>query len=217
MRVLRICSQNFFNIKRVLIVSILTFCFCLTSTQSKALPIYTDALWFDNSSPAQQKGLIADPGVEQKAAQVERLTAYIKETFNVSHNKTVAIVSEAVYHAQQHDLQPELVLAVIAVESTFQEDAVSPVGARGLMQIMPRAHPKKVKAIGGVDALFDPKKNIATGVKILYEYLNLSKGNLRQALLRYNGSLAHRNSPYANKVLSVFKRLKKVTATESVS
>ena len=123
MRVLRICSQNFFNIKRVLIVSILTFCFCLTSTQSKALPIYTDALWFDNSNPAQQKGLIADPGVEQKAAQVERLTAYIKETFNVSHNKTVAIVSEAVYHAQQHDLQPELVLAVIAVESTFQEDA----------------------------------------------------------------------------------------------
>jgi len=217
MRVTRICSQRCFNIGYVPITSAILVCFFLSFTQSKALPIYTDALWFDNSNSARQKGLIPDPIAEQKAAQIERLTGYIRETFNVSHNKTVAIVSEAIYHAQQHDMQPELVLAIIAVESTFKNDAVSPVGARGLMQIMPRAHPKKVKAIGGVDALFDPKKNIATGVKILNEYLNRSKGNLRQALLRYNGSLSDGNSPYAKKVMSIYKKLKQIAGADIIS
>ena len=212
MRVSRYCSRrlilsNFFTF---LVIS--TICFFLTPTQSTALPIYTDALWFDNSNAIKQ-----NPEAERRAAQLERLTSYIKETFNLTHNKTVAIVSEAIYHAQRHDLQPELILAVIAVESTFQEKAVSPVGALGLMQIMPTAHPKKVKAIGGVDALFDPKKNIATGVKILDEYLSMSKGNLRKALLRYNGSLLHRDPPYARKVMSVYRQLKRVTEAGNIS
>ena len=198
--------------KLITVLTISTACFFLTPMQSTALPIYTDALWFDNSKSTQQ-----DPETEQRAAQLERLTGYIKETFNLSHNKTVAIVTEAMYHAQKHDMQPELILAVIAVESTFQETAVSPVGARGLMQIMPAAHPKKVKAIGGVEALFDPKKNIATGVRILTEYLSLSKGNLRQALLRYNGSLSHRNSPYARKVMGVYQKLKRIAETGNIT
>jgi len=211
MHLMGICSRKFFNL--TISASVLTLCFVLTTTQSNALPIYTDALWFDNENVV----LNTDPLAEQRAAQVARLTGYIKETFKVSHNKTVAIVSEAIYHAGQHDLQPELILAVIAVESTFKEKAVSPVGARGLMQIMPRSHPKKVKAIGGVEALFDPKKNIATGVKILNEYLALSKGNLQQALLRYNGSLSNRNATYAKKVMRIYNKLKQVVDTDSIS
>jgi soluble lytic murein transglycosylase-like protein len=209
------CSRNFYNLSLIVSVSVVTLLFFLGTTQSKALPIYTDALLFGKGNTAQQ--FDADPRSEHKAAQVARLTGYIKETFKVSHNKTVAIVSEAMYHANQHDLQPELILAVIAVESTFKEKAVSSVGARGLMQIMPRSHPRKVKAIGGVEALFDPKKNIATGVKILHEYLALSKGDLRQALLRYNGSLKLRNPTYAKKVMKVYNKLKRVVESANVS
>jgi len=140
-----------------------------------------------------------------------RLSSHIQKTYRVSKRKADQIVTEAFRSAKQHGVDTELILAVIAVESTFRERAVSHKGARGLMQIIPRYHPKKVRAIGGVRALFDPRKNIDTGSKILVQYLKLSRGNLRRALLRYNGSLGNPRSPYADKVLRVYRTLRKVT------
>jgi soluble lytic murein transglycosylase-like protein len=110
----------------------------------------------------------------------------------------------------QHGLKPELILAIIAIESTFRARAVSVKGARGLMQVMAKAHPKKVKAIGGIHALFNPQKNIHTGAKILAGYLKMSHGNLRKALLRYNGSHKNPKSRYADKVLYVYQEIKQV-------
>lgn len=185
----------------------------ILAAPSKALPIYTDTLWFDDPAATEQNAEAA-----RKSAQLKRLSGYIQETFKVSGQKSQAIVSEAISHAQKHKhLQPELILAVIAVESTFKTNAVSHAGARGLMQILPKAHPKKVKAIGGVKALFNPKKNIATGVKILNEYLKLSKGDMRKALLRYNGSLKMRNPPYAKKVMRMYNKFKRISDSASIS
>lgn len=98
--------------------------------------------------------------------------------------------------ASRVNLQPELVLSVIHVESNFDQYAISWVGARGLMQIMPFwlkeiGHPK--------DNLFDIKTNLRFGCTILSYYLEIEKGNLFRALGRYNGSLG--KAHYPNKVL----------------
>lgn len=94
--------------------------------------------------------------------------------------------------ASRAGLEPELVLAVIQVESNFRKYAISRVGARGLMQIMPFwldeiGHPE--------DDLFDIKTNLRFGCTILKHYLSKEKGNLTRALGRYNGSLGSYRYP----------------------
>ena len=92
---------------------------------------------------------------------------------------------------------PELVLAVIEVESYFDHFAISRAGALGLMQVMPFW----LKEIGRPDDnLFDIRTNLRMGCTILKFYLDKSKGDLVEALQRYNGSL--RSNRYSDKVLT---------------
>ncbi len=102
--------------------------------------------------------------------------------------------------ASKAKLSPELVLAVIEVESNFSRFAISIVGARGLMQIMPFW----LKEIGHPDDnLFDIQTNLRFGCTILKYYLDMEKGNLTRALARYNGSLG--KFKYPNKVYKARK------------
>jgi len=90
------------------------------------------------------------------------------------------------YEAQRAELDPELVLAVIDVESRYDRFAISSAGAQGLMQIMPFW----LNEIGRPDDnLFSISTNIRLGCTILKYYLNMEKGNLARALARYNGSV----------------------------
>jgi len=90
------------------------------------------------------------------------------------------------YEAKRAELHPELVLAVIDVESDFNRYAISRAGAMGLMQVMPFW----LKEIGRPgDNLFDMRTNLRMGCTILKYYLEKEKGNLSRALARYNGSL----------------------------
>ncbi len=94
--------------------------------------------------------------------------------------------------ATRADLEPELVLAVVDVESNFDRFAISRVGARGLMQIMPFWR----EEIGRPDDnLFQIKTNLRYGCTILRHYLNAEKGNLTRALARYNGSAGRLEYP----------------------
>jgi soluble lytic murein transglycosylase-like protein len=140
--------------------------------------------------------------------KIKVLSGYIKERFKISESKAAMIVSEAFRNGLKQGLQPELILAVIAVESKFKEKAVSPAGARGLMQVLASAHSKKVKKIGGLPALYDPRKNISLGTHILAQYKDVSNGNIRRTLLRYNGSLGKAKSRYPDKVMRVYKQMK---------
>jgi soluble lytic murein transglycosylase-like protein len=89
-------------------------------------------------------------------------------------------------------LDPELVLAVIDVESNFDRFAVSYAGARGLMQVMPFW----LKEIGRPqDNLFHVSINLRMGCTILRYYLDMEHGDLRRALERYNGSRGQRAYP----------------------
>jgi soluble lytic murein transglycosylase-like protein len=88
--------------------------------------------------------------------------------------------------ARRNNLQPELVLAVIQVESRFDRFAISRTGAQGLMQIMPFW----LEEIGRPqDNLFHIQTNLRLGCTILRYYLDAEHGNLTRALARYNGSL----------------------------
>lgn len=87
--------------------------------------------------------------------------------------------------ARRANLKPELVLAVIQVESAFQQYAISSAGARGLMQVMP-FWKDEIGRPG--DNMFNMQTNLRYGCTILRYYLDMADGNLSEALARYNGS-----------------------------
>ncbi|GAB1264318.1 lytic transglycosylase domain-containing protein [Aurantivibrio infirmus] len=87
--------------------------------------------------------------------------------------------------ATQAKIQPEIVLAVIEIESRFDRYAISRVGAQGMMQIMPFW---KEEIGHSEDNLFDIETNLKYGCTILKHYLDRSEGRLAEALARYNGS-----------------------------
>lgn len=104
------------------------------------------------------------------------------------------------YEANRADLPPELVLAVIQVESYFDRWALSVAGAQGLMQIMPFW----LNEVGRPDDnLFHVQTNLRMGCTILKYYLDKESGDLTRALGRYNGSLG--KFKYPNKVFEALR------------
>ncbi len=114
------------------------------------------------------------------------------------HTFRIDLLKNVHYEAKRAGLEPELVLSVIQVESNFDPYAISSVGARGLMQVMPFW----LKEIGKPgDNLFRMQTNLRYGCTILKHYLNKEKGNLMHALMRYNGTRERR---YPAKIYKVF-------------
>lgn len=106
--------------------------------------------------------------------------------------------------ATRAELQPEVVLAVIEVESAFNHYAVSRVGAQGIMQVMPFWK----NEIGRPDDnLIDLETNLKYGCTILKHYINKTDGHLADALARYNGSYGSYGSyRYSMKVMDAWDR-----------
>jgi soluble lytic murein transglycosylase-like protein len=106
------------------------------------------------------------------------------------------------YESRRAGLDPGLVLGLIQVESAFRKFAVSPVGARGYMQVMPFWS----RLIGDGDAgkLFHMQTNLRFGCVILRHYLQRERGDLFMALGRYNGSRGQ--APYPRAVLAAGKQ-----------
>jgi soluble lytic murein transglycosylase-like protein len=94
--------------------------------------------------------------------------------------------------ATRADLPPELVLAVIDVESNFDRYAISSAYALGLMQVMPFWLDELKVGDGDLNQLFDVELNILLGCRILKYYLEMEDGDLIQGLARYNGSTGQR-------------------------
>lgn len=110
-----------------------------------------------------------------------RLSAY-----NAAYDDGLDILRVAHREALRAELPPELVLAVIDIESRFDKFAISHAGALGLMQIMPFW----LDEIGRPnDNLFQVETNLRYGCAILKHYLDRENGDLTRALARYNGSL----------------------------
>jgi soluble lytic murein transglycosylase-like protein len=106
------------------------------------------------------------------------------------------------YESRRAGLEPALVLGVVQVESNFRKFAISSVGARGYMQVMPFW--TRVLGDGNAGTLFHMQTNLRFGCVILRHYLDRERGDLSMALGRYNGSRG--KSPYPNAVLSAKRR-----------
>ena len=104
----------------------------------------------------------------------------------------LAFLRTAHYEATRAGLDPQLLLAIIQVESNFRKYAISGAGARGFMQVMPFW----TGVIGRKnDNLFNLRTNLRYGCVILRHYLDMEKGDLSRALGRYNGSLGKPEYP----------------------
>ncbi|MGL4573664.1 MAG: lytic transglycosylase domain-containing protein [Burkholderiaceae bacterium] len=108
------------------------------------------------------------------------------------------------YESKRAGLEPSLVLGLIQVESNFRKYAISSVGARGYMQVMPFW--TRLIGDGDVRKLFHMQTNLRFGCTILRHYLDRENGNLFLALGRYNGSRGR--DPYPNAVLDAWNRWK---------
>ncbi len=111
-----------------------------------------------------------------------------------------ALLTRLYHEARLAGLPPELVLALIQVESAFNADAISSAGAVGLMQIMPFW----VAELGlPIDDLTEPNRNLRYGCTILAHYLAVERGDFTRALARYNGSLG--KTWYPERVLKAWQ------------
>ncbi len=123
-------------------------------------------------------------------AMSERLARRISE-----HSTRVEFLETLWYESKRAGLEPELVLGLVQVESAFRKYAISTVGARGYMQVMPFW--ARLIGDGHVAQLFHMQTNLRFGCVILRHYLNSEQGDLFMALGRYNGSRGRPEYPDA--------------------
>jgi soluble lytic murein transglycosylase-like protein len=139
----------------------------------------------------------------------QALVQHLSTRFFIAPAATERMVAAAHRAAAEVGLDPLLVLAVISIESRFNPIAESVMGAKGLMQIIPKYHLDKLRAAGGEHAVFDPESNIHVGTRILQEYVYRT-GTLEAGLQFYNGALRDGSAQYAHKVLAERMRLEQV-------
>jgi soluble lytic murein transglycosylase-like protein len=134
------------------------------------------------------------------------LVKYLSRRFLIADAAAERMVDAAYRASRDVGLDPYLVLAVIAIESGFNPIAESVMGAKGLMQIIPKYHARLLLAHGGEAALWDPEANIALGARILQEYIYRA-GTLEAGLQYYNGALSDARAQYASRVMAERERL----------
>ena len=134
------------------------------------------------------------------------LTKYLSRRFLIADEAAGLMVDAAYRAARDVGLDPYLVLAVIAIESGFNPIAESVMGAKGLMQIIPKYHQRLLLAHGGETAIWDPEANIALGARILQEYVYRA-GTIEAGLQYYNGALSDSSAQYASRVMAERERL----------
>ncbi len=135
-------------------------------------------------------------------AQQRAVANYISRKYGVATDIVQELVRTAFASGKQFGVDPLLVVAIMAVESSFNPIAESTAGAKGLMQIIPKYHPEKFADFGGEHAVFDPRVNIFVGARIVREYLQMASGNLFTAMQTYAGALADPDAIYTNRVLN---------------
>ena len=136
------------------------------------------------------------PGVTSE--QSKALRSYIARKYRIAHKAAGVLIQNVFQVARQRELDPQLVLAVIAIESRYNPFAESHVGAQGLMQVMTRVH--------GVDAALNPLANIQVGTQILYDCIK-RRGSIRGGLACYVGATGPGDGGYGNKVLAEMRRI----------
>lgn len=148
------------------------------------------------------------PAEASDAAQARPGSAAVADYLSRRYRVARAAVEEMVRAAErvgaQVGLDPMLLVAVMAVESRFNPVAESSMGARGLMQVIPRFHMDKID--GNESMLLEPAANIQVGALVLKESIRRA-GSLERGLQFYNGAPGDPEALYAGKVLAERARI----------
>jgi len=144
----------------------------------------------------------------KKVRDRQAVAEFIAKRYRVAEEVIADYVATAYRAGAVHQVDPLLILAVVAVESRYNPVAESFMGAKGLMQVIPKYHHEKLEEHGGADALLDPHVNIQVGARILREYMRRF-GETQTALQMYSGSLDEPNAIYAGRVLAERTRLER--------
>ena len=141
---------------------------------------------------------------------------WLSKKYRVAPEPVGLLVAEAYETGARVKLDPTLILAVMAIESSFNPFAQSSVGAQGLMQVMTRIHTDKYDSVGGKLAAFDPVTNLRVGVKVLMECIARA-GSIEGGLRYYVGAanLPH-DGGYAAKVLAEHSRLRQIAGVRTM-
>jgi soluble lytic murein transglycosylase-like protein len=171
----------------------------------RALPALS-SLVTDQLAGAPVQASVAEPAVDREQQAVAE---FIAKRYRVAEDAAGEFVAMAYRAGDQHRVDPLLILAVMAIESRYNPVAESTMGARGLMQVIPRYHPEKLEPHGGADALLEPAVNIQVGAQILREYQRRFR-DTETALQMYAGAFDEPSSSYAFKVLAERARLEQM-------
>ncbi|HJV63139.1 MAG TPA: lytic transglycosylase domain-containing protein [Albitalea sp.] len=169
---------------------------------------------------------LAEPGAVARATaanpkeltrQQAAVALWISRRYRVAPEPISRLVKEAWVVGDRVGLDPTLILAIMAVESSFNPFAQSAVGAQGLMQVMTRVHDDKYEAFGGNFAAFDPVTNLRVGAQVLKECITRA-GSLEDGLRYYVGaSNLPDDGGYASKVLAEQSHLRMVAGGKVVA
>lgn len=162
----------------------------------------------------QASSVVAEADTEL-SPELERVRSYVARRYRVSQTALLGPLARAEQSAEELGLDPLLIVAVMAIESSFNPLAESTMGAQGLMQVIPRFHQDKIGPDATPESLFDPVTNVRVGALVIQEGLR-RYGSLQSALQYYGGALRDENARYAKKVLSMQARLAAVAAQSDV-
>jgi soluble lytic murein transglycosylase-like protein len=138
---------------------------------------------------------------------------WLAQKYRVAPEPLAALVAEAHAVSPKVKLPAHLILAVMAIESSFHPYVQSHAGAQGLMQVMGAIHAKRYEAYGGSDAAFDPIVNLRVGAGVLADAIKLKGGSLEAGLRFYlGGDAVTEDNGYVAKVLAERARLDQVAA-----
>jgi soluble lytic murein transglycosylase-like protein len=151
--------------------------------------------WLTHPAVTAEAVRSGDAGREPLAAGAEvdvvpeqrNVTRYLARRYRVADEAVRVLVSAAYRAGEAHSLDPLLILAVMAVESSMNPFAESAVGAQGLMQVMTRVHAEKFEPHGGDLAALDPVANIMVGSAILQDLIKRG-GSVERGLQLYVGA-----------------------------
>jgi soluble lytic murein transglycosylase-like protein len=143
---------------------------------------------------------------DSEKPEYRTLAIYLSRRYKVAQDATEQLVGAAHEAGSRTGVDPLLILAVMAVESRFNPIAESVMGAKGLMQVIPKFHQDKLDALGGEDSVFDPMTNILVGARILKDAVRRG-GGLMPGLQLYAGAFSDDSQQYAQKVMAEKERM----------
>jgi soluble lytic murein transglycosylase-like protein len=168
-------------------------------------------IWKEDSTISEERPTRTTASLNQNTEDKIKLSYVLKQNSQLSLKEANKLISNVKFMSFLHSVDPDLILAIISIESHFNCSATSSKHAKGCMQVVPKYHRNKMRVANvlyGTSNLYNVEVNLFVGTWIFSDYLNSSK-TLTAALLKFNGSTTDKSKKYAVAVLREFERIKR--------